>query len=117
MREFGLSDYTNTSYLRGLAALIDDEPERYAVIDAGTNSIKFHIAEQDASGRWRSVVDRAEMTRLGEGLVPQGAIVDAALQRTATAIAGMADEASRHGVRAIAAVGRPGCAWRLTAPR
>jgi exopolyphosphatase / guanosine-5'-triphosphate,3'-diphosphate pyrophosphatase len=108
VRELGLGGYTNTSYLHGLAALIDDTPERYAVIDAGTNSIKFHIGERDASGRWRSVVDRAEMTRLGEGLVPQGAIADAALQRTIKAIAAMADEARRHGVRAIAAVGTAG---------
>jgi exopolyphosphatase/guanosine-5'-triphosphate,3'-diphosphate pyrophosphatase len=54
------------------------------------------------------VVDRAEVTRLGEGLVPQGAIVDAALQRTIKAIAAMADEARLHGVRAIAAVGTAG---------
>jgi exopolyphosphatase/guanosine-5'-triphosphate,3'-diphosphate pyrophosphatase len=108
VRELGLGGYTNTSYLHGLSALIDDVPERYAVIDAGTNSIKFHIAERDPSGRWRSVVDRAEVTRLGEGLVPQGAIVDAALQRTIKAIAAMADEARLHGVRAIAAVGTAG---------
>jgi exopolyphosphatase/guanosine-5'-triphosphate,3'-diphosphate pyrophosphatase len=108
VRELGLGGYTNTSYLHGLSALIDDAPERYAVIDAGTNSIKFHIAERDASGLWRSLVDRAEVTRLGEGLVPQGAIVDAALQRTLAAVAGMADEARRHGVRAIAAVGTAG---------
>jgi exopolyphosphatase/guanosine-5'-triphosphate,3'-diphosphate pyrophosphatase len=108
VRELGLGGYTNTSYLHGLAALIDDQPERYAVIDAGTNSIKFHIAERDAGGRWRSLVDRAEVTRLGEGLVPQGAIVDAALQRTLAAVAGMADEARRHSVRAIAAVGTAG---------
>ena len=108
VRELGLGGYTNTSYLHGLAALIDDRAERYAVIDAGTNSIKFHIAERDASGRWRGLVDRAAVTRLGEGLVPQGAIVDAALQRTADAIAAMAAEAKRHGVRAIAAVGTAG---------
>jgi exopolyphosphatase/guanosine-5'-triphosphate,3'-diphosphate pyrophosphatase len=108
VRELGLDGYVNTSYPRGLAALIDGAPERYAVIDAGTNSIKFHIAERDAGGTWRTLVDRAELTRLGEGLVPQGAIVDAALQRTATAIAGMADEVRRHGVRAIAAVGTAG---------
>ena len=108
VRELGLGGYTNTSYPRGLAALLDGEPQRYAVIDAGTNSIKFHIAECDAAGRWRSVVDRAEMTRLGEGLVPQGPITDSALQRTAEAIAGMADEARQHGVRAIAAVGTAG---------
>jgi exopolyphosphatase/guanosine-5'-triphosphate,3'-diphosphate pyrophosphatase len=108
VRELGLGGYTNTSYPRGLAALIDDEPERYAVIDAGTNSIKFHIGERDREGRWRTVVDRAELTRLGEGLAQQGVIIDAALERTVAAIAGMADEAKRHGVRAIAAVGTAG---------
>jgi exopolyphosphatase/guanosine-5'-triphosphate,3'-diphosphate pyrophosphatase len=81
---------------------------RYAVIDVGTNSIKFHIAEHDVGGAWRTVVDRAEMTRLGEGLVPGGAITDAALERTAAAIAGMVKEAKQHGVRAIAAVGTAG---------
>jgi exopolyphosphatase/guanosine-5'-triphosphate,3'-diphosphate pyrophosphatase len=104
----GLGGYTNTSYPRGLAALIDDEPERYAVIDAGTNSIKLHLGERDRDGHWRTLVDRAELTRLGEGLAEQGAIGEAALERTAVAIAGMADEARRHGVRAIAAVGTAG---------
>ncbi len=95
VRELGLGGYTNTSYTRGLAALIDDEPERYAVIDAGTNSIKFHIGERDLEGSWRTVVDRAELTRLGEGLAQQGVIIDAALERTVAAIAGMVDEAKR----------------------
>jgi exopolyphosphatase/guanosine-5'-triphosphate,3'-diphosphate pyrophosphatase len=108
VRELGLGGYTNTSYPRGLAALIDDEPVRYAVIDAGTNSIKFHIGEHDMNGTWRTVVDRAEVTRLGEGLAQQGMIIDAALERATAAIADMVDEAKRHGVRAIAAVGTAG---------
>ena len=108
VRELGLGGYANTSYPRGLAALIDDAPVRYAVIDAGTNSIKFHIGEHDVGGKWRTVVDRAELTRLGEGLAQQGVISDAALERTVAAIAGMADEAKRHGVRALAAVGTAG---------
>ena len=108
VRELGLGGYTNTSYPRALAALIDDEPERYAVIDAGTNSIKFHIGEHAVNGKWRTVVDRAELTRLGEGLAQEGAIIDAALERTAAAIAAMVDEAKRHGVRAITAVGTAG---------
>ncbi len=108
VRELGLGGYTNTSYPRGLAALIDDESVRYAVIDAGTNSIKFHVGEHGVDGRWRTVVDRAEMTRLGEGLEQKGAIIDAALERTAAAIAGMVDEAHKLGVRAIAAVGTAG---------
>jgi exopolyphosphatase/guanosine-5'-triphosphate,3'-diphosphate pyrophosphatase len=108
VRDLGLGGYTNTSYPRGLAALIDEAPERYAVIDAGTNSIKFHIGERDREGHWRTVVDRAELTRLGEGLAQQGVIIDAALERTAAAIEGMVDEAKRHGVRAIEAVGTAG---------
>ena len=108
VRELGLGGYMNTSYPLGLAALIDDEPERYAVIDVGTNSIKFHIGERDLEGRWRTVADRAELTRLGEGLAQQGVISDAALERTVAAIAGMVKEAKRHGVRAIAAVGTAG---------
>jgi exopolyphosphatase/guanosine-5'-triphosphate,3'-diphosphate pyrophosphatase len=108
VRGLGLGGYTNTSYPRALAALMDDEPERYAVIDAGTNSIKFHIGELDPDGRWRTVIDRAEVTRLGEGLAQQGLIIDAALERTAAAIADMVTEARQHGVRAIAAVGTAG---------
>jgi exopolyphosphatase/guanosine-5'-triphosphate,3'-diphosphate pyrophosphatase len=104
----GLDGYTNTSYPRALAALIDDEPERYAVIDAGTNSIKFHIGERDGEGRWRTVIDRAELTRLGEGLAQQGLIGDAALERTVAAIAAMVKEARAQDVRAIAAVGTAG---------
>ena len=108
VRELGLGGYLNTSYPVGLAALIDGLPTRYAVIDAGTNSIKFHIAERDLAGRWRTLVDRAELTRLGEGLAQQGGIIDAALERAVVAIAGMADEAKRHSVRALAAVGTAG---------
>ena len=46
----GLGGYTNISYPRALAELIDDAPESYAVIDVGTNSVKFHIGARDAAG-------------------------------------------------------------------
>ena len=108
VRGLGLGDFLNTSYPRGLAALLGGAPERYAVIDAGTNSIKFIVAEQGARGAWRTLVDRAEITRLGEGLAAGGAIIDSARDRAVAAIAGMADEARRHGVHAIAAVGTAG---------
>jgi exopolyphosphatase/guanosine-5'-triphosphate,3'-diphosphate pyrophosphatase len=107
VRSVGLGDYLNTDYPRGLAALLDGIPERYAVIDVGTNSIKFHVAER-AHGGWRTVIDRAELTRLGEGLEEHGIIAPEALDRTAAAIAGMVDEAKRHDARAIAAVGTAG---------
>jgi exopolyphosphatase/guanosine-5'-triphosphate,3'-diphosphate pyrophosphatase len=108
VRGLGLGGWLNTSYPKGLAALIDGTPERVAVIDAGTNSIKFIVAERDAELGWRTLVDRAEMTRLGEGLVPGGSILDGACERAAAAVADMAAEARRHGVRAIAAVGTAG---------
>jgi exopolyphosphatase/guanosine-5'-triphosphate,3'-diphosphate pyrophosphatase len=106
VRSVGLGGFVNTSYPRGLASLVDDEPARYAVIDVGTNSVKFHVGERDAAGAWRTVVDRAELTRLGEGLQEHGAISAEALERTAAAIAAMVDEAKRNGALAIAAVGR-----------
>ncbi|MFL5506012.1 MAG: Ppx/GppA family phosphatase, partial [Gemmatimonadales bacterium] len=61
----------------------------HAVIDVGTNSVKFHVAERLADGRWRRLVDRADVTRLGEGLQETGAIAPAAIERTVAAIAGM----------------------------
>jgi len=108
VRRIGLDGYVNTSYPRGLSALIDDEPLRYAAIDVGTNSVKFHVGERDAGGRWRAVLDRAELTRLGENLGEHGEIGTRPLARTAAAIAGMVDEARRNRVRAIAAVGTAG---------
>jgi exopolyphosphatase/guanosine-5'-triphosphate,3'-diphosphate pyrophosphatase len=108
VRSMGLWDYANTSYPRGLADLIDGVSQRFAVIDVGTNSIKFHIGERAADGHWRRVVDRAEVTRLGEGLAETGEIGAAAIERAMTAIAGMVAEAHQHDVRAIAAVATAG---------
>jgi exopolyphosphatase/guanosine-5'-triphosphate,3'-diphosphate pyrophosphatase len=104
VRSVGLADYLNTSYPKGLGAVLAGAPERYAVVDVGTNSVKFHVGERIPGG-WRAVVDRAEITRLGEGLAEHGEIAPAAVERTA---AGMAEEARRAGVLAIAAVGTAG---------
>jgi exopolyphosphatase/guanosine-5'-triphosphate,3'-diphosphate pyrophosphatase len=81
---------------------------RYAVIDVGTNSVKFHIGEKHADGTWTTVVDRADVTRLGEGLAAGGTFTPGAAARTTAAIAGMAAEAQREGVAAVAAVGTMG---------
>jgi exopolyphosphatase/guanosine-5'-triphosphate,3'-diphosphate pyrophosphatase len=108
VRSLGLDGQVNTSYPRGLWARMDDGPQRHAAIDVGTNSVKFHIGEREPGGGWRTIADRAELTQLGEGLGDQGAIAAEPLERTVAAIAGMAEEARRHGVRAIAAVGTAG---------
>jgi exopolyphosphatase/guanosine-5'-triphosphate,3'-diphosphate pyrophosphatase len=82
---------------------------RYAVIDVGTNSVKFHVGERHADGTWTTVVDRADVTRLGEGLdASGGALTPDAMERTVAAIAGMAAEAQREGAAAVAAVGTMG---------
>jgi len=82
---------------------------RYAMIDVGTNSVKFHVGERAADGRWTTVVDRAEVTRLGEGLAASGGeFSPEAMERTAAAIAEMTAEAKRNGAATIAAVGTMG---------
>jgi exopolyphosphatase/guanosine-5'-triphosphate,3'-diphosphate pyrophosphatase len=81
---------------------------RFAVIDVGTNSVKFHVGERDTDGAWRTVADRAEVTRLGEGLDETGKLGAEPIVRTAAAIAGMVDEAKQDGVEGIAVVGTAG---------
>ena len=107
VNSIGLGGYFNMNYAVGLQGLLDGVPERFAVVDVGTNSVKLHIGERDGAG-WRKVVDRAEVTRLGEGLDKTGEIAPEAAERTMSAIADMADEAKRNGVRAIVAVGTAG---------
>jgi len=81
---------------------------KYAVIDVGTNSVKFNISEKRKDGTWRTVVDRAEITRLGEGLEKTGEISPEAMERTVSAISAMVAEARKNDVAAIAAVGAMG---------
>lgn len=106
----GLRHYRNVDVPTGLRLLVDRVPERYAVVDVGTNSVKFHVAELDADGHgpWRTVVDRSVVTRLGEGLESTGEIGAEPLDRTARAIGEMADEARGLDARAIVAVGTAG---------
>ncbi len=80
----------------------------YAVIDVGTNSVKFHIAERRADDSWVTLVDRAEVTRLGEGIAETGDIAPAAIERTVEAIAAMAAEAQSSRASALVAVGTMG---------
>ena len=51
------------------------------------------------------MVDRAEMSRLGEGLNEHGSIQPEPMQRTANAVKDMVEEAKREGALAISAVG------------
>jgi exopolyphosphatase/guanosine-5'-triphosphate,3'-diphosphate pyrophosphatase len=115
VRSMGLDGYANTNYTDGLTAAINDAPASYGVLDVGTNSVKFHLAERSTGGTWLTLVDRAELTRLGEDLEATGTVTPAAMQRTSAAIAGMMAEARARDARAIAAVGTAG--MRIAANR
>jgi exopolyphosphatase/guanosine-5'-triphosphate,3'-diphosphate pyrophosphatase len=108
VRSLGLQDHANTSYPRGLVALLGDDEPRYAVIDVGTNSVKAYVAEVGPDGHWRSVLDRAIVTRLGEGLVAGGDLLPGAVTRTVEAIGTLADQARDLGAVATAIVGTAG---------
>ena len=108
VHDLGLDGYLNVNYSRGLAFALDEQPARYAVIDVGTNSVGFYLGERVDDGSWRTIVDRAEMTRLGEGLEERSVVTPEALERTTAAIADMADEAREKGALAIVAVGTAG---------
>jgi exopolyphosphatase/guanosine-5'-triphosphate,3'-diphosphate pyrophosphatase len=108
VRELQLADRPNVCLARGLKTMLDLDPVRFAVIDVGTNSVKLHVGERRAGGGWRTVVDRAEVTRLGEGLQDAGALQPEPLRRTADAIVEMVGESRREGAAEIAAVGTAG---------
>ncbi len=106
--ELGLADRPNVCLARGLKTMLGLDPMRFAVLDVGTNSVKLHVGERRAGGRWRTVVDRAEVTRLGEGLAETGALQPEPMRRTADAIVGMVEESRREGTAEIAAVATAG---------
>jgi exopolyphosphatase/guanosine-5'-triphosphate,3'-diphosphate pyrophosphatase len=72
---------------------------RVAAIDVGTNTALLTIAEGD-----RSIEDRAEIVRLGEGLDRSGRLKDEAIARTVAVVAEYADAIARHGCARVAAV-------------
>ena len=108
VRELQLADRPNVCLARGLKTMLGLDSVRFAVIDVGTNSVKLHVGERRPGGSWRTVVDRADVTRLGEGLHESGSLRPEPLQRTADAIVAMVDEARREGAAEIAAVATAG---------
>jgi exopolyphosphatase/guanosine-5'-triphosphate,3'-diphosphate pyrophosphatase len=108
VRELQLAERPNVCLARGLKTMLGLEPVRFAVIDVGTNSVKLHVGERRADGSWQTVADRAEVTRLGEGLQDTGSLQPEPLRRTADAVVGMVEEARRAGAAEIAAVATAG---------
>ena len=78
---------------------------KYAVLDIGTNSIKFHIAEKNPDNQRKTILDRAEVTRLGEGLNRTGKISPEAMERNIAVISEMFEIARQIAVDEIFAIG------------
>src|SRR5262245_4353448 len=108
MRKLLVTDLPNVCLARGLKTLVGFDPVRFAVIDVGTNSVKLHVGERRAGDVWLTVVDRAEVTRLGEGLDGRGELQSEPIRRTADAVVGMVEEARRLAAAEVAAVATAG---------
>lgn len=75
-----------------------------AIIDIGTNSIKYHLAEKSGDAI-KVLKDTNNIARLGEGLKETGLIMADALERNAVAVAEFAAEARKNGAVEVVAVG------------
>jgi exopolyphosphatase / guanosine-5'-triphosphate,3'-diphosphate pyrophosphatase len=104
----GLEGRPNVSFVRGLKTLVRFGGRRYAVVDVGTNSVKFIVAELEADGTWVTLTERADVTRLGEGLSASGRLGAEPIRRTVAAVAAMVDEANAAQALELAAVGTAG---------
>ena len=104
----GLDGRPNTCVARGLKSLVGWGPTRFAVIDVGTNSVKFLLGRRDEAGEPRSEHETAVVTRLGEGLAAAGELTADAMARTVDAIEDLVQGARRDGPLDIVAVGTAG---------
>lgn len=79
---------------------------RVATIDIGTNTVLLLVAERVGGGRpLRALLERAEITRLGEGVDRARALLPAAVERTRTCLAEYARDVQGAQVDRIAIVG------------
>lgn len=79
--------------------------KRVAIIDIGTNSIKFFVGERNEDGTIQTILDKNDIAQLGEGLRETGLINPEALERNAQSVAAFAKEALENGAEKIVSVG------------
>ena len=78
--------------------------KKYAILDIGTNSIKFFLFSID-NGKSTTIIDTNEISRLGEGLLKTGIISLEAMDRNIEALAGFLEMAKKEEIDEITAVG------------
>ena len=78
---------------------------RKAIIDIGSNSIKFFVGELAADRTIKTVLDTNDIARLGEGLDSTGVISPEAMERNVASVAAFAKQAKELGADRIVSVG------------
>lgn len=78
---------------------------RKAIIDIGSNSIKFFVGELAADRTITTVLDTNDIARLGEGLDKTGQISPEAMERNVAAVAAFRAKAEELGADQVVAVG------------
>ncbi len=76
--------------------------QRYAAIDIGTNTVLLLVAERGQDGKFATIAERAEITRLGRGVDESQLLSAQAMEETLRVLTEFADEARRLGAREIA---------------
>lgn len=78
--------------------------DKYAILDIGTNSIKFFLFSIE-NGKSATIIDTNNISRLGEGLLKTGIISDEAMDRNIEALSEFMKSAEEENVKEITAVG------------
>ncbi|HWP57225.1 MAG TPA: Ppx/GppA phosphatase family protein [Candidatus Acidoferrales bacterium] len=81
------------------------EARRFAAVDLGTNTILLLVADIETDGSFVVLEDAARITRLGEGVDRNGALSEAAQERSLQALRHYAEECRRLAVDEVAVVG------------
>jgi exopolyphosphatase/guanosine-5'-triphosphate,3'-diphosphate pyrophosphatase len=76
--------------------------KRFATIDIGTNSVLLLVAQKRADGQFDAVSERAEITRLGQGVDATKRLSDEAMDRTLSTLESFTKEARELGADEIA---------------
>ncbi len=78
---------------------------RKAIIDVGSNSIKFFLGELTQEGVVQTIIDENDIARLGESLRETGVLSAEAMERNSASIAAFAQKARDNQADEIACVG------------
>ena len=78
--------------------------KKYAILDIGTNSIKFFLFSIE-NGKSTTIIDSNKISRLGEGLIKTGIISEKAMDRNIEVLREFLKSAEEENVKEITAVG------------